>query len=112
MSLCKYSEVFGRPGEGVHRERLFGMAAVDLLGTALGAYLLSIPVMALTNAVRPPSSSGIILQVVVTMLIFIMLMVLSLGVHSLFCVETALVKKVAEFSSPKEAEGTARSSGD
>ena len=104
MSLCQYSEIFGRPGEGVHKERLFGLAAVDVLGTALGAYLLSIPI---TSAVASAAdiSTGVMFQVVVTVLLFIVLVVLSLGVHSIFCVETALVKKVAEFSSPKDVPG-------
>lgn len=41
MSLCKYRNIFGAPGEGVHAYRLFGLAVVDVVGTLLGAYALS-----------------------------------------------------------------------
>ena len=34
-------DVFGRPGEGVHEARLFGLAAVDVVATALAAVLVA-----------------------------------------------------------------------
>ena len=41
MSLCPYSTIFGRPKEGVHKHRLFGVAIVDVLLTIVGAFLIS-----------------------------------------------------------------------
>ena len=38
----KPSEIFGKPNEGIHSYRIFGMAAVDLIGTFIGAILLAI----------------------------------------------------------------------
>ena len=36
------SEIFGKPNEGIHSERVFGLAAVDLGLTIVGAFILSI----------------------------------------------------------------------
>lgn len=38
--LCEYKDVFGKPKEGLHKYRLFGIAIVDLVLTLLGAYVL------------------------------------------------------------------------
>lgn len=40
-SLCKYADIFGKPGAGVHAYRLGGLAVVDVALTVLGAWLLS-----------------------------------------------------------------------
>ena len=41
MSLCKYKDMFGKPGKGVHSFRIFNIAVVDVLLTILVAYLIS-----------------------------------------------------------------------
>lgn len=41
FGLEKYSDVLGKPGEGVHRFRVSGLAAVDLAGTAAIAFGLT-----------------------------------------------------------------------
>jgi hypothetical protein len=41
MSLCKYKEAFGKPGEGIHRFRIYDFSVVDILVTLLGASLIS-----------------------------------------------------------------------
>lgn len=41
MALCKYRDVFGRPGEGVHSVRLFGVAVVDVALTLLVALAIA-----------------------------------------------------------------------
>ena len=38
---CPFKDIFGKPGEGVHQYRIFGIAAVDLITTVLGAALIS-----------------------------------------------------------------------
>lgn len=38
---CKYKDIFGKPGEGVHSIRLFDIALVDLGLTILGAYYIA-----------------------------------------------------------------------
>lgn len=41
MIRCRYRDVLGRPGEGVHRARVFSMAAADILMTLIAAFLFS-----------------------------------------------------------------------
>jgi len=38
---CQYKNIFGEPGTGIHSYRVFGFAAVDILGTILGALFIS-----------------------------------------------------------------------
>ena len=42
MSLCPYSEIFGRVGEGPHSYRIANIAVVDVLATLLGALVISL----------------------------------------------------------------------
>jgi len=42
MSFCKYKDVFGKPGEGIHKIRVIDIAVLDVLGTILIAYFVSI----------------------------------------------------------------------
>lgn len=39
--LCRYRHALGRPGEGVHSYRLFGVAVVDVALTILAAALFA-----------------------------------------------------------------------
>ena len=41
MTLCKYANIVGEPGTGVHSIRLFNIAIVDVLVTVLAAYIIS-----------------------------------------------------------------------
>ena len=40
--LCQFRNIFGAPGEGVHKQRLLGMAAFDLIGTLVMAAIISV----------------------------------------------------------------------
>jgi hypothetical protein len=75
MSLCQYKDIFGAPGTGLHSYRIFNMAAVDLFATALGAYVLSIYY----------TRYGFIGWMIILILV-------SIVVHYMFCVETTLTK--------------------
>ena len=44
MNLCRYKDILGVPGEGVHSLRVFGLAIVDVLATIAVAYVMKIPV--------------------------------------------------------------------
>lgn len=79
--MCQHADIFGKPNEGVHKQRLFGMAAVDLIATA-----------ALAGIITYFTKKNFIL-------VFLALMLLAVVVHKIFCVETALNKKL--FSSQK-----------
>jgi hypothetical protein len=38
---CPYAFIFGRPGEGVHSQRVWGYAVVDSIATILAAILIT-----------------------------------------------------------------------
>lgn len=82
--LTRFKDIFGKPKEGVHRYRIFGMALVDLGLTVGAAFLLSVYFK---------------WNFFVT---FLGLMVLSIGVHGLFGVNTTLMKF---FGLSKEVRG-------
>jgi hypothetical protein len=42
MNLCKYKNIFGAPGEGVHSFRIFNLAVIDVVFTVIGAYAISL----------------------------------------------------------------------
>jgi hypothetical protein len=76
MNLCKYKNMFGAPGEGVHSYRICDIAVVDVIAT-LGA------AGALSTYFGAPCWQ-----------VFIALIILSIFVHVAFCVQTTLVKAI------------------
>ena len=74
MTLCKYKDIFGTPNTGAHSIRLFGIAFIDLLMTILVAYIISILI----------DASFIYM--------LILLFVLSIIAHRMFCVKTNVDK--------------------
>jgi hypothetical protein len=38
--LCKYKDILGKPGKGVHSYRIFNIAIVDVLLTILAAFVI------------------------------------------------------------------------
>lgn len=74
MGLCKYRNIFGAPGEGVHRFRLFNVAIVDVVFTLLAAYLITY----FTKIPFIVTSIG--------------LFIVGIFFHYLFCVETTVAK--------------------
>jgi len=41
LNLSKYSNIFGEPGTGAHKYRLFSVAIVDVIITIIGGILIS-----------------------------------------------------------------------
>lgn len=39
--LCKYKNIFGKVGEGVHSIRIYDIAIIDVILTIIGAYFIS-----------------------------------------------------------------------
>ena len=74
MELCKYKDIFDKPGCGVHRHRLFNIAIVDVVMTLVMGCIISYTF----------SYSLLI----VTIILFIMGIVL----HRMFCVRTTIDK--------------------
>jgi len=74
MSLCKYRDIFGKVGEGGHSLRFFNIAVVDTLLTFVAVYIINYYL-----------KSNVFL-------IFFILLVASILIHRIFCVETTLTK--------------------
>ena len=76
MNLCKYKNILGVHGKGVHSYRIFNIAIVDVLLTLLVAYIISY--------VFKKSF----------MWVSIILFILGIILHRLFCVRTTVDKIV------------------
>jgi hypothetical protein len=72
MNLCKYKNVLGEPGKGVHSIRLFGVAIVDVIMTFILAWVINLFVK--------------------TNYLVVLLFCFSLGIilHKIFCVDTTI----------------------
>ena len=75
MSLCKYKNLFGEVGKGVHSYRIFNIAVVDTVLTILGAYIIYL--------FFPKYNFYYIL---------LFLFILGIALHRLFCVRTTIDK--------------------
>lgn len=76
MELCKYRDIFGKPNEGVHKHRIFGLAVVDLGMTIILAILIA----------RWKRWNILV--------VFTVLMILGLIMHKIFCVKTKLTTMI------------------
>jgi hypothetical protein len=76
MSLCQYKDLFGVPKKGSHSYRIpiINLAAIDVLMTIVAGYLIS----------KYTSYSFI--------MVMIILFILSIIAHRLFCVRTTVDK--------------------
>ena len=79
--LCQYKDMFGKPGEGAHSLRVFNVAIVDLGLTLVIAYIIKLQNFKFLEN----TSFG---------MLFVCLIILSLIIHKLFCVDTTLTKVV------------------
>lgn len=84
MSLCRYRNALGIPGQGVHRPRVFGMAKNDVVMTFLAAFVFAALI------ISPFHHFGSYIH-----MFFIMAITLfGLGIilHRIFCVKTTVDK--------------------
>jgi hypothetical protein len=79
MNLCKYKNALGEPNKGIHSYRLFGIAIADVIMTILVAYLISY----FFNISFTYTA--------------IILFILGIILHRLFCVRTTVDKTVFNF---------------
>jgi hypothetical protein len=75
--FCKYKDIFGKIGKGLHSYRVFNIAIVDVLMTILGAYYI--------HFIFPNYSFNVVLLV---------LFLLGIALHRLFCVRTTIDKVI------------------
>ena len=73
--LCKYKNMFGEVGTGIHSIRVFNIAIIDVFITLFAAYLINIYV---------PNYNYFI--------ILFLLFTLGIILHKIFCVETTVDK--------------------
>ena len=74
MNLCKYKNILGKPGKGVHSIQIHGIAVVDVLLTVLAALLFSF------------------LWKTTFLYTLIVLFILGIIAHRIFCVRTTVDK--------------------
>ena len=74
VNLCKYKDALGVPSKGVHSTRFMGVAIVDVIFTVIGAFIISY----LSNY-----------SFIKTL---ILLFILGIFFHRLFCVRTTIDK--------------------
>ena len=72
--LCKYKDILGKPKEGLHKYRFFGVAVVDVILTIIVALIISY------------------FFKVSFWITLIILFVLGIILHRLFCVRTTIDK--------------------
>jgi len=80
MSLCKYKNIFGELNKGIHSIRLFNIAIFDILSTIIGGILIQIFLLQICH---------IYIELII---ILILLFVIGILMHRLFCVRTTIDK--------------------
>jgi hypothetical protein len=80
MNLCKYKDIFGKPNEGLHKYRIFNIAIIDVIMTYIFGYII-------TKFINKKKEYNIEIWKV-----FIILLILSIIIHKIFCVETTIIK--------------------
>ena len=73
-NLCQYKDIFGKPNEGVHMYRLYDIAIVDVILTILGGIIIAC--IFNVNYVQT----------------IILLFILGIIMHRMFCVDTTINK--------------------
>ena len=76
MNLCKYKDIFGKPNTGVHSYRIFNIAIVDVLLTILVAFIIA-------RLIKKPF-----------WIVLLILFLLGIILHHLFCVRTTIDKLI------------------
>jgi len=74
MSLCKYKNMLGIPGQGIHSFRIFNIAVVDVVLTIILSYIISYI-----------SNKSFLWTLLIVFIIGIIL-------HRVFCVKTTIDK--------------------
>jgi hypothetical protein len=72
--LCRYKDSLGKPGEGLHSYRLFGLAIADVVMTVIGGLIIG-------YLLDYPASKTILF-----------LFILGIILHRVFCVDTTVDK--------------------
>ena len=80
MNLCQYSDILGKPNEGLHSYRIFNLPVVDVIMTIIFAYVIYIVVN---------KSFNLNYSYWVYLIIFYLI---GFVLHKIFCVQTYVIK--------------------
>jgi hypothetical protein len=75
INFCKYKNILGKVNQGIHSIRIYNIAIMDVLFTIFGAYIIKM-----------------ILPNYNFLTILLMLFLLGIFLHRLFCVKTTIDK--------------------
>ncbi len=81
--LCKYKNIFGKPKEGLHKFRLFNIGIIDVISTVVLAYIIHILIQKYGNNY---------IKKINFMYVLIMVFILGVISHRVFCVRTTIDK--------------------
>jgi uncharacterized membrane protein len=81
MDLCQYANILGEPGKGIHKARIAGFALWDIVATLFVAAVIA---MMSENPAKKFVQTSVVL------------LILAIFLHWLFCVPTALNKLLFE----------------
>lgn len=84
VDLCKYKDIFGKPGQGAHSYRFAGVAIVDVAATVAVAWLTT---KVVSRDGKPVTFVGALVFWLLAAVFF----------HWLFCVRTAVNSKLFHF---------------
>ncbi len=76
MNLCKYKDILGIPGKGIHSYRIFNIAIADVIMTIIAAFIISY--FFKFNF----------------WIVLLILFILGILLHRLFCVRTTIDKLI------------------
>lgn len=79
--LCRYKDIGGLPGEGIHKYRFMGVAIVDVLGTIFGTFVIYLLSQRYGNKT---------MRSIPYWAMLIAMFLLAIIMHRLFCVQTAV----------------------
>jgi hypothetical protein len=85
MNLCKYKNLFGNPGEGLRQYRIFDLAIFDFVVVFIFTYFIKL----ILNRFILPTKYNISYP-----LLLILVLLLGIVCHRIFCVRTGLDKKL------------------
>jgi len=80
MNLCKYKNIFGEIGTGVHSIRIFNIAIIDVILTILGGILIQTILLQCFH---------IYIELTI---VLVSLFILGIILHRMFCVRTTVDK--------------------
>jgi len=80
MTLCKYKNILGESGKGIHSIRIFNIAVIDVILTIIGGILIQTFLLKICHFYIELS------------IILILLFGIGILLHRLFCVRTTIDK--------------------